>query len=88
MSKTRHFIPRNKPKSAIVFCLAWLVALFVGTLRIGADSLSWPMLSSLLLFIYYVFAVIGFLAAALGFYRRITGKYSNISEKSWSEQVW
>lgn len=83
------FIPRNKPKSWVIFVLAGLCGLLVaGPLMFGGHYLGENEIVTLgkaLFFLAWGVAVIMWFIFAAGL---VTGKYKNISEKNWHEQLW
>ena len=86
---SKSFIPRDKPKSWVVFILAFLGGVFVGgPILMLAAMFELPILYSLanLVFVtaWATAAVMG-CVFAIGM---VTGKYVEIQERPWSEQVW
>ena len=85
----KSFVPLDKPKSWVVFMLAFLGGVFVGgPILMLASIFEFPILHSLaslvLLSAWATAAVMG-CVFAIGM---VTGKYIEIQERPWSEQVW
>jgi len=87
-SDKRAFIPKDKPKSWVIFVLATLIGLGVGL--IGA-LLMWggfPTLAyaAMALFVAcWLVAASAWVVFAVG---SVSGAYKNLSPKPWSEQKW
>ena len=84
----RPFIPRDKPKSFVIFTLAGLAGLGVGLL---AFAFAWfgfqpGYLAATGLFV--VCWVVGALFLLLFAIQSIAGGYKDIQPKSWREQKW
>ena len=85
---TRPFIPRDKPRWWVIFILACLVGLGVGLLAFTAAwfGLTWVsrQLVPISLACWATAAVSWF-----GFmFGMVTGRYRNLEDRPWKEQVW
>lgn len=83
------FIPRDKPKSWVLFVCAGLSALLVFAPIIGLGILveaHWVRLLGIVGFVmcWYVMAVAGVIAAVGSF----SGRYRDLSTKDWKDQIW
>jgi len=83
------FIPRNKPRSWVVFVLSVLCGLFIaGPLLFGGlyfEINEVATLGKVLFFLFWAVAAIMWFVLITGL---ISGKYKNLPEKDWHEQVW
>lgn len=83
------FIPRDKPKSWVLFICAALIALLAFGPIIGLGTLveaSWLYQLGIVGFVacWCVMAVSGAITAVGG----LTGRYRNLVAKDWKDQVW
>ena len=87
--KNKSFIPRKAPKSFVVAIFASLVGLLcAGPLIFGAYFLG---LEALLIGGQLIFVLCWVIAAANGIifaYGLITGRYRDIRERDWKDQIW
>jgi tellurite resistance protein TehA-like permease len=88
-NRAKPFIPRDKPKSWVVFNSAGLSGLFVAApLIVTGSALSLPWLSAVGYILFVSCALVGFLMWFVFVGGMLRGKYKSISEKSWRDQVW
>ena len=84
----RPFIPRDKPRSWVIFTLAGLVGFGCGLCAFGAASQGWlaakAVLTAAFLTSWGVMVVSG---AVLGV-GMLTGRYKKVRDKPWRDQVW
>ena len=86
--RDKPFIPRNKPRSFVVFVLAVLFGLGFGLVAFVSASQGWAGLKA---FCVGGFALCWVVAAAAGItcgIGMLTGKYEHLSERPWRDQVW
>ena len=83
------FIPRDKPKSWVLFICAISTQLLVVTpLMILGDYLesdTIAVISMVLFVVCFVVAVVMLLVYMVGFLR---GRYATLTEQNWGKQVW
>ncbi len=88
-AEKRPFIPRDKPKSWIVFIIAALVALFFGGPILFISTiydLSFALKLGIIIFASAcTVGIVMWCVFAVGMLR---GKYGSLDERPWSEQVW
>jgi hypothetical protein len=89
MTTRRPFFPRNKPKSWVVAISAGLIALLVaGPLMLLGKLLAWSWLfgSGVTLFMLcWATFVLMWLVGVVGL---LSGRYRQMIERDWDEQVW
>jgi len=84
----RPFIPRDRPKSWVVFVLACLTGLFFGVVAVFAAWRGLSIVENLSRILFFASWLAG---AASWLYWRVgtsSGQYQNLPERSWREQVW
>lgn len=87
--KEKPFIPRNKPKSWVVFILSCLFGLLVaGPIAILGASLAISSVKSLGVSLFMISWTIGMGSWLVFTFGLASGKYKNIQEAEWREQVW
>lgn len=83
------FIPRDKPKSWIIFICGVLIGLLVaGPLAILGSALNFWLLKiigSVLFFACWAIAAIMFF---VGIISRISGNWKKLEDRNWKDQVW
>lgn len=83
------FIPRDKPKSWIVFICTGLIAVLVaGPIAISGSILEIKSLKMTGVFLFMFCWVTMFVMFVVGMISRIMGKWKNIQEREWKDQVW
>jgi hypothetical protein len=83
------FIPRDKPKSWIIAILSGLGGLFIaGPLIFLGYFLEWEFLKYLGMVLFAGFWLDFMLMGLLFMVGSLQGKYKNMSEKDWQDQVW
>jgi uncharacterized membrane protein len=88
MSKKQPFIPRDKPKFWVLGVLSALCGLGLGLLALGAAWYGIDMLKEALI-VLFAACWVTFILSWLGFvFGLLSGRYQNITEKSWREQSW
>lgn len=88
-SNSKPFIPRNKPKSWVVFILACLMSLLVGgPLAILGAWLAVSTIKAIGIALLAGSLAIGIISWLVFMAGTVSGKYKNIQEATWKEQVW
>jgi hypothetical protein len=88
-SSKKPFIPRNKPKSWVIGVLAGLSGLlFAAPVLVVGSYFGFHFLYYIGKFLFLTCWFIFALMWVLGFVQLIRGKYRNIGEKDWEDQVW
>ena len=83
------FIPRDKPKSWVIFVSAGLIGLLVaGPLVLLGDFLAWGWLIGLATLILVLCVFAGFVMWIIFAVGHVSGRYQGIGEKNWEDQVW
>jgi len=82
------FIPRDKPKSWIVFVLSALLGLAFGLCAFAAGSYSWPIAKAIFIAGFAACWTLGALAGVTCGIGMATGRYDNLQERPWRDQVW
>lgn len=84
----RPFIPQDKPRFWVVFVLAGLCGLFAGLVAFVAELQGLSYVAGPFKVVFFVAWIVGAING-LGFTAGLlTGKYTNIRERPWKEQVW
>ena len=84
----RPFIPRDRPKSWVIFVLACLAGLLFGIVAVFA---TWRGLSAVESLSRVLFFLCWLAAAMCWLYWRVgtaSGQYHNLPERPWRDQVW
>ena len=88
-SNKKPFIPRDKPKSLVIFILSGLSGILItGPIMFIAMYLEIGILKSIgtiLFYICWLIAALTFLVFVAGM---LTDKYRNIQEQDWNKQLW
>jgi len=82
------FIPRDKPKSWVVFVLSALLGLAFGLGAFAAASYGWPFGKAIFIAGFAACWAVGALAGLTCGIGMATRRYRNLQEKPWREQVW
>jgi hypothetical protein len=82
------FIPRDKPKSWVVFVLSALLGLAFGLCVFAAASYGWPIAKAFFIAGFAACWALGAFAGLICGIGMATGRYGNLQEKPWREQVW
>ena len=82
------FIPRDKPKSWVVFVLSALLGLAFGLCAFAAASYGWPTAKAICIAGFAACWAAGALAGITCGIGMATGRYGNLQEKPWRDQVW
>jgi len=82
------FIPRDKPKSWVVFVLSALLGLAFGLCAFAAASHGWPIAKTIFIAGFATCWAVGALAGITCGIGMATGRYGNLQEKPWRVQVW
>jgi len=83
------FIPRDKPKSWVLFICAGLIVLLVFAPIIGLGiffEASW--VRGLGMFGFFMCWCVMAVAGVISAVGNISGRYRNLSAKDWKDQVW
>jgi hypothetical protein len=80
------FIPANKPKSWVLFQLAFLALIGVSLLTFFAPIPSGR--GTVLHTLFLVLWAVGFIAGVVYAYGFFSGRYRNLQSRPWREQVW
>ena len=85
----KQFIPRDKPKSWIIFICSGLVCLLVASpIAIGGSVLKIKFLQMTGIFLFDLCWSTMAVMFVVGIINRIIGRWKNIEEKDWKDQVW
>jgi hypothetical protein len=83
------FIPRDKPKSFVIGAIAGLIGfLVIGPLIFLGAWLELNLLKDVGVFLFWVFWAILMLSMLIFGSGMLGGKYKNIKESNWGDQVW
>jgi len=82
------FIPRDKPRSWIVFVLSVLLGLAFGLCAFAAGSYGWSIAKTVLTTGFAACSGVAALAGITCGIGMATGRYGNLQEKPWRDQVW
>jgi len=82
------FIPRDKPKSWVIFMLAGLAGLFSGLCAFLAAAYHWPVAKTVFIACFFACWGVAFFAGIVCAAGMLTGHYRGIGEKPWRDQVW
>ena len=89
MKEKKPFIPRDKPKSMVLVMISALGALLVaGPLALIGHLVEIDILFKLGWWLFLVCWFVLFIMILLNWLNALNGKYDNIEEKDWNEQVW
>jgi len=88
MSESKPFIPRNKPRSWVIFICACLLGLGFGLLGLAFALFGLKSVAFLPIALFVVSWFIGGIFWLVFISGLISGRYINIQHKQWSEQVW
>ena len=88
MPTSRPFIPRDKPKSFVIFSLAGLVGLGAGLVGYGLGSLGFEGGQWVAIAIFTVCWAVGAGALLLYTVQYLSGAYEKLEPRPWSEQKW
>ncbi len=88
MSEPKPFIPKDKPKSWVIFILAGLIGLAVGLVGFAAAwaGISW--LKGAAIFIFVLCWLVSAATWLVFIFGLLTGRYKNIQPREWGEQLW
>jgi RsiW-degrading membrane proteinase PrsW (M82 family) len=87
MSRAKPFIPRNKPKSWVLFNLCILLLPVIGLLWGAARPLS-PLLFETLRVAFLACFALGFCMGIVYAHGVLTGRYGEMVERPWRNQMW
>ena len=83
------FLPRDKPKSWILFVISALAGLLIaGPLFFSGIMLEMEALQFLGGLLFWCFWIAGALMWFVFISRSIAGHYKGIGDRDWSEQIW
>ena len=85
---SRSFIPKDKPKSWVIFVLAALAGLGFGLCAFAAASQGWLTAKAIFIAGFAICWATGAVAGATCGIGMLTGRYSDMQEKPWRDQVW
>ena len=89
MTSSKRFIPKNKPKSWVVFIISILVALLVAVPIVFAGAYfhieSFEHIGNTLLILCILLFIPSWLVFPAG---ALKGKYRNLVARDWGEQLW
>jgi len=88
LSKSKPFIPLNKPRSWVVFICACLLGIAFGLLGFIFTWLGLKVVAIIPISLFVLSWVISFISWLVFISGLISGRYINIQHKQWSEQVW
>jgi hypothetical protein len=89
MTKSEAFLPRDKPKSWIIFVISILAGLLIaGPLAVSGIALEIKILQSAGITLLWVCWVFGGAMWLLYICRSIAGHYKDIGSHDWREQIW
>jgi len=88
LSESKPFIPLNKPRSWVIFICTCLLGIALGLLGFISTWLGFKVVAVLLIALFVLSWVIGFISWLVFISGLISGRYINIQHKQWSEQVW
>jgi len=84
----RPFIPRDKPKSWVIFVLSALCGLGFGLVAFVSASQGWSVAKAIGIAgfsLCWLSAAIAGINCGIGM---LTGKYGHLQERAWRDQVW
>lgn len=88
-TKVKPFIPRDKPRSWVVFILSVLTGLLLASpMMFIGRYLYLELISSVGEFIFSVCWTTGFIFLSVFIFSMLSGKYRNITEQDWGKQRW
>ena len=88
MTGTKPFIPRDKPRSWVVFICSGLLGMAVGVVGFGFAWLGIKIIQAIAIALFILCWVICAISWLVFIFSLVSGRYSNLQPKSWSEQVW
>ncbi len=89
MKENKVFIPRDKPKSFVIGILSCLVGLFVaGPILIAGKYYEINLIEIIGQFMFISCWVLFATSWLIFIFGLTNGKYKNLEEKEWSEQLW
>jgi hypothetical protein len=88
MAEQKPFIPRDKPKSWVVGILAGLVGLCVGFVAVAAVMLGLNWLKQIAVAVFFLCGLVFGVTWLVFISGLLSGRYRNIQEKQWKEQLW
>jgi hypothetical protein len=80
------FIPRDKPRSWVVFMLSALLGLAFGLCAFAAASCGWPIAKAIFIAGFAVCWAVAALAGVTCGIGMATGRYGNLREEPWRER--
>ena len=86
--ETKPFIPRDKPKSWVVFVLSGLIGLAFGLCAFASASQGWLTAKTIFSVGFILCWAIGAAAVITCAHGMLTGRYGNIQDRPWEDQVW
>jgi membrane protein implicated in regulation of membrane protease activity len=88
LSESKPFIPLNKPRSWVIFICACLLGIALGLLGFIFTWLGFKVVAVFLIALFLLSWVVSFISWLVFISGLISGRYINIQDKQWSEQVW
>jgi len=88
MSEPKPFIPKDKPKSWVLFILAGLIGLAVGLVGFAAAWAGINWLKGAAIFIFVLCWIVSAATWLVFIFGLLTGRYKNIQPREWSKQLW
>jgi hypothetical protein len=87
-TEKRPFIPRDKPKSFVVFTLAGFTGLAAGLLAFALGWAGFDIAFAIARALFVVCWFVGALFLLVFFVQTILGVYKDLEPKPWREQKW
>jgi hypothetical protein len=84
----RPFIPRDAPKSFVIGAIAVLSGLAAGAITFLGHYLGSSILFEGGRILVYVCALVALPMAAIGVVKALFGRYAQMQERSWRDQIW
>ena len=82
------FIPRDKPKSWVIFALSALLGLAFGLCAFAAAWYDWPIAKGIFATGFAACWAVAALAGVTCGIGMVLGRYGDLEEKPWRDQVW
>jgi hypothetical protein len=88
MSSKRPFLPTDKPKFWITFVLAGLTGLAAGLVAFVSSLAGLELVSNVFKVVFVICWAIGAFSCIGLFAGTLTGKYQNLTDQRWKDQLW
>lgn len=88
MSTAKPFIPRDKPKSWVVGICAGLIGMAIGLVGFLFSWLGIKIIKDIAIGLFITCWATFAISWLVFIFRLISGRYSNLQPKPWSEQIW